>query len=70
MAKPIYQFISQLMSTMYARYIILAASLLHSTEILHNLVHIFGASLSEPHTSGSALERVFVMYLFACGHIL
>ena len=60
------------MSTMYVRsflHIILAASLLHSTEILHNLVHIFGASLNELHTNGSALERVFVMYLFACGHI-
>ena len=77
MDKPIYQLISQLtrtgiMSTMYVRsflHIIFAASLFHSTEILHNLVHIFGASLSEPHTSGSALERVFVMYLFACSHI-
>ena len=73
MDKPIYQLISQLtrtgiMSTKYVRsflHIILVASLLHSLisynwnslEILHNLVHIFGASLSEPHTSGTALGK-------------
>ena len=30
---------------------------------------IFGASLSEPHTSRTALQRCVYAYVFVCGHI-
>ena len=41
------------------------------SEILspHCLTSLIGASLSEPHTSGTACGSVFVTYLFACSHI-
>ena len=42
-----------------------------SNECLFCGVPIFGASLSEPHTSGTALRKcVYVRtYVLACGHI-